>query len=505
MLNLLGVIANLLSLKIFSPLHRSMQFILSHTLPFMLKVIWGYQWQLRRSITQSGEYHILMSDVDMALILPLNADPLKVQKIILGYLNLKKILRFLGELEVYFSHEWTEKIELETGNFAGAISLIRDFRKLRWCELDFERYSDSYHHSKAKRAIQKLNLKLENLREKLGPWVSELQWRWLNSFKNDDVNYVHYYDRKLKDSVPQEIFQFFRCVAVGPQSHNLTPDEPLYFLRQAVHRYELLNYQAYLRVKECQIYAKDPWIEHLEISLSSRAPASKLSTENIPHILFTSEDLPEFFDLELVESDFVSGIAQNGPEQKKTTVLPKNAQMQLERSWSITSRHPFLTAWLKLFFPQYCGKLRLNYSSFDNLVYEIEVGQPSQLPERHTLSWTFPISERYGALHISHVLKELEEQTGEKFRLQICHTELPSLNFLSQLFKCKSEVIYATEPSGVIIFPTVWNLNNDIMEIRRAKQWNLPIVAGYNSTFAKRIVTAFEDGKSSIELKFDHF
>lgn len=470
-----------------------------------LKTIFGFEWYLRRSITQSRGYHILYSDVDLALIIPYNGAPAKIQNCIKRYKSIRRIFRFLGELEVYFIHEWEQKRELEQRH-TSLINLVRDFRKKKWMENDLAQRTDRYHRGKYLRALSKIQNSLNDIEGTLIKILSPLQFEALSFPREISESYVYYYDRDLKAALSSSAaVSFFWSMALGRSEFKDATDDLLIDERLKIAMYELLNYQAYLRVKEENIYASDNWTHGLRELTSTPAIEAPFKSNQFMWTRI-SEAQQKAYPLR-VDLEENGGLqVMIGGKSNHLSGFLLSEQRTLQAALAIRSTHPTFTIYFNGLYPQYQHKIIIDYNLFYEKVRRLHAlnHKATKKPAARTVTWWTPVGPRFSGHQISNLILAIENQIKDRMdsalRIEILDTYWQDLQYFS--FEGMKSYLEPVEvPTGVILIPTPFCFEADFTIIEQAIATGLPVVAGLDDQFAVRVERALFDGLSSISTE----
>ncbi len=520
MLDALGRIANILSSELFGPLHNAIRVTVAPTLPRILGHFLGYEWRLRHSSTRRNGYHFLYSDFDFALILPLDAEPKEANAAIRKYSNLRRHLRFFGELEVYFAHEWSEKLRLESRHFE-LLNLVRGFRKQHWMDLERAKYTDHYHRSKADRAQSKIAMEIGSVDETLARFLTTQQMSWLEFFPDSRGVVLPFYGRPLPKSLSRSAAAFFSVVAVGSESEEQFKNHPLFFEKQIVHRHELLCYSSYYRASQAQIEASNNWMVELSRNLQVRMYKMRQPTI-MPRYSLKEIGLgsvtPEWdlFEVELDLTERIECYLNESLKNLPSTEIIEAENEALSKATAIVANHNYFGLWLQSLYPQWMIKLRIEPEATTNeatneatSVQASLKDRPSRKAKPRTLSMITPLSNRYGLLQLNNIIESLEKRSGSELTIELTSHELDIdddhiAGFFRYSDKVKSAFVFRDRPSGVVILPTLYSLHADQEWLRLALQTGLPVVAGYGDDFETRVLDAMESGCSSIRMDFPY-
>lgn len=111
-------------------------------------------WVARHSALHSADFHLLASDLDLALVFrqtPTQTDLAQTARL---YRKARSVLPFLGEVEVYTRAEWKIRQRLHRSPKVGRmIGLLWHLRKLGWIESSHPETLPTYHRLKKERAL----------------------------------------------------------------------------------------------------------------------------------------------------------------------------------------------------------------------------------------------------------------------------------------------------------------------------------------------------------------
>jgi hypothetical protein len=157
-LKLLDITSQILGLRVFIPLHTLFQIAYLVVLGPCLKTYFFSRHRcvrdavLRHSVRSWGQFHVLLSDVDVTLVIKEESSTEELKRLRADIEKLRACLLFLGEFEIYTHDEFYELgcIEMELGVVLKVINWVR---KLSWITPDI---SLPYHSYKAQRSRTRL-------------------------------------------------------------------------------------------------------------------------------------------------------------------------------------------------------------------------------------------------------------------------------------------------------------------------------------------------------------
>ncbi len=115
--------------------------------------------RIRHSATRNESYNFFFSDFDLSFVVD-NSDLEKVESLSKSYYRIKKVNKFLGELEIYTISEHDRFLLLEE-KIKKQYWYLRDLRKIGWIEDGAPNYRTKYHVVKFYRSMKALLGKFE--------------------------------------------------------------------------------------------------------------------------------------------------------------------------------------------------------------------------------------------------------------------------------------------------------------------------------------------------------
>lgn len=162
LLRALDLAARITSLSFFKPIHEIVRRVHSVFGEPLLRASFRSRFpdvlhvQLRHSQTRFGDYHFLLSDVDVSIIVRDETRTDALTAIGSHYECLRQRLLFLGELEIYTQSEMSAKTQIEFA-WPNLIELFRLTRKFSWIPDD---RSVAYHGVKSRRSLARNHSRL---------------------------------------------------------------------------------------------------------------------------------------------------------------------------------------------------------------------------------------------------------------------------------------------------------------------------------------------------------
>ncbi|MCB0349670.1 MAG: hypothetical protein KDD38_00715 [Bdellovibrionales bacterium] len=150
--------AHLFEMRVLYPINSVFAWAYSEILPIVIENILKIRFHLseikvlaRHSSKERVGFNIFLSDLDLSLILG-QRDISKCKDIIQFLSQLRRVVIFLGEVEIYSPEEYA-KLESCLSLNGALYNSLRTIRKIRWIEADLEKSLSTYHKYKALRSI----------------------------------------------------------------------------------------------------------------------------------------------------------------------------------------------------------------------------------------------------------------------------------------------------------------------------------------------------------------
>lgn len=232
--------------KIFIPLHLNIQKFyqrraLKWISSYVLRGTKGLELKVRGNLVHGERFNVFLSDLDLALVFSGTDQDVKLATLRLE--NLRRILRFLGELEIYSIQEWNLKLRTER-EFSEQLNFVRNLRKIRWQENAQGSAKSSYHRYKARMSIrkcieqlipslsgtQKIQVKasgnliglseLINQRiHEIFPEVPGIRFDWIKH-RPIEPWYSYYFDCRFGEDLKLDPSALVKLISVTPPGHD---------------------------------------------------------------------------------------------------------------------------------------------------------------------------------------------------------------------------------------------------------------------------------------------
>ncbi len=288
-------IGKFLDKGIFLPFNRTVSKFYCHVLTPLIGQVVKTQLKkpfriLARQSAKSGVgFNPLFSDLDIAFVFGNSAERSDYSVARRAIFNLKRMLPFLGELEIFNDEEWNRRQNLIDKNQI-PFQLIRDIRKTYWLYLDLGQLKSPYHKHKVRRALLRLHpggdgspaSTLRFLLKQLSPLISGefLKNPYLNRIDLSDltqklsIDHLGWPIEILTESSPS-LYEIWWLAAVTPcEGRNSNVNEILLAVRRS---FLFQIYIDYLEAEWLQIKAvyrarpdEFPWMDQWQAILLTR-------------------------------------------------------------------------------------------------------------------------------------------------------------------------------------------------------------------------------------------
>ncbi len=264
---MLLIIGQVLDFRVFLFVNQTIRLVYLYCLPPLLQIFLGNRWVARHSSTYKNNYfNVAFSDLDLSLIYCAESQYKDIETAIRKYKQLKKVILFLGELEVYTEVEFEQKCLLEMNLFVQHIYLLR---KISWLKKDIKNNKSSYHVYKAYRSLKKSKYKLKQLMP-LSNYLSKYQQYKIEMLDKPDKLWVDFFEVNVGLGGNDLVDWIYICISpnIFHKNRFILQKE-----RRQVLAYEFYKYVGYKRFETEMINYSNDWILNIknELEIKSRA------------------------------------------------------------------------------------------------------------------------------------------------------------------------------------------------------------------------------------------
>lgn len=166
-LDLIHSLSEMTEASVFDPLHQIVRLAYRKPIRVLIEELLtrnldekGLKVFVRHSVESGTDFNLFRSDLDCSVVLSRRFSLQETDRIREKYVELKKILPMLGEIEIFSKSEWTLLSDVLSDR-GELIQQLRDLKKIRWMEWKLKSETHPYHTVKARKAILRVLKKYE--------------------------------------------------------------------------------------------------------------------------------------------------------------------------------------------------------------------------------------------------------------------------------------------------------------------------------------------------------